>query len=691
MSPPNDAPVNDVATDACLSEGLRYGDHGPHGFRSELDVPPAFVIVDAPNFLSREMPAMVVRDAKGRLLVDAPFRHSVSGRQRRDVDDVLSLSGLGTHIVAAMFVRAEGRSDRAWQGYSVGARLIATSIRGLGLSGCTPTNLPKDLFGQIEVWLRKRDGVTTLRDATRSALNAARWLMGAVPGCAHVDRKPDVLQSSNRPQWSMKNGTPEPLASSSWGDAETELFLKQCSSEVLGKVAGWNQLAGFMSDGVVGVGPHSRDELTVAAAMLRISLAMPPSWQSLVLETDVANALRALSLRIVERWSELAEKGGELEPAQRRTVVLWREINSGNPGRRRVGGNWYGATGIVRAGWHAAIRVAYPMQEDMAPFAALLAVQSRINVEPLMTISDIEFGIAEADCDPAGAMKMKKRLRGAPYKGRSHRPYPVDFPVTLELDDPAPIVEFVRAWTAGLREKAGLWEESLFLFISDLWHSGFINSFAKVGNRAGFPLELEALCARAEVPRITPRELRRIGIDLVHDACDGDPVTMLAAGNWSNLETGERYYFGPSIVMRGQESLGWAAKIEARRLDWGIETVGRPRGGDLFSATDGFRCTNPLDGPDPQEPGEICRARGQCAICPNADVDVADPAWSFAQMVALADHISDRLAGGELPEWIARFEPVLCELSELWLPFFPDEVVREARRLPRIEYKELGL
>jgi hypothetical protein len=426
--------------------------------------------------------------------------------------------------------------------------------------------------------------------------------------------------------------------------------------------------------------------------MLAIDPTFPADWKEVAGDPSAMTSMLALGREAVRACSERQDAGELLTPSERRVVHAFEEVEAGRAGRRRAGGEWRGYNGIMRAGWLVALRAAFPTQRSMAPLAALLAIQSRLNVQPLLTLTDTEFGI-ELDDDPesleaGGGDAPTRRLRGAPYKGRSHRPYPVDFPVTLEDDDPAPIIDFVRARTAGVREHAGRLAWSLFLYVGDLSHSGTITSFARYYLK-GFPLALEQLCARAGVPRITSRELRRIGIDLVHEACDGDPVTMRAAGDWVDLGTGERHYFGPAVVMRGQESLGWAAKIEERRLEWDIDVVGRPRGGDLFSATDGFRCRSPLQGPDPQEPGELCHARGLCAICPHGDVDVADPAWSFAQMVALADHIATRLARGASPAWIARYGPVLTELLELWLPYFPDEILDEARLMPPIDYKEL--
>jgi hypothetical protein len=309
---------------------------------------------------------------------------------------------------------------------------------------------------------------------------------------------------------------------------------------------------------------------------------------------------------------------------------------------------------------------------------------TRLNGTPLagMRIDDFD----EVDGDEAGG---ERRMQAAPFKGRSHRLYPVDLPVTLRADEPAPIVAFLKKWTRNVRTGSDRFSGDLFVYVFDFNRIPKVGSLVKHLSRNTFVRELEALCARAKVPSVTTRDLRRIGLDLIHEACDGDPVTMKAAGQWQDLKTGTLHYFGPSIVLRGQESLIWANKVEERRLIHGIEVIGRPAGGDLLSATDGFRCRNPLAGPDAQDPGELCRARGMCPACPHARVDTADPVWSCAHLFALADHLLTRFKSGASPRWRARYRPALDALLELVLPLFPDDIVAQAALLPRIEIAEL--
>ena len=662
---------------------------------SEPGEGPSLPIVDAHWPLDRMAPGTLVRDADRRVWIDLPDRRRPGGRRRIGVDLLLGMTGLGPHLVRAIFARWPARSVHTLAGEIAAAHHLVAPMTALGLSTVGPRYLPVDLFERIEGHMRAERGQSELPVRVRSAFNAVKRTMGRIGACAHVERRLDARIECDAADWTLTGDLPEPIAAGRWGDVETERLVKTCSEEILATVAGWNQLAGHLDDGVVGEGPLGPEELLLASAMLAIDPGFPAVWTELAKDAEVGKAMFELGKRAVREWSEREAAGELMGRTDRRTIAAWRGIEAGRMGYRRTGGRWIGCFGIMRAGWVVGVRAAYPTHRGMAPFATLLAIQGRLNAEVLMTLAEAEFGVGEADqaADAVGgeaSAEVPERLRAAPWKGRSHRPYPIDFPVTLEPDDPAPIVEFVSLWTAGVRARGGSFAWAKFLYIGDLGRSGSVQSYAKRCDRA-FPLALRQLCASAGVPAITPRELRRIGIDLVHDACDGDPETMRAAGNWRSLGTGERHYFGPSVVMRGQESLGWSIKIENRRMEKGIEVAGRPRGADLFSATDGFRCGMPLAGPDAKKPGELCSARGMCALCIHADVDVADPAWSLAQIAALADHIARRLEAGASPDWMARFAPVLDELLEFWLPFFPDDVVKEARRLPIIRYPELEL
>lgn len=650
----------------------------------------------APAFLAADEPAALVFDDKGDISIDAPHETAANHRRRYCVGEVVELGAFGDALVASMFVRAVGNTHSAWKRYSQGARTFARALRELGLSAVGACDIPRDVFAQVEQWMRSDAGVAELGTGPRVALNTAKWLVGGIPECAHVDVTPDRVQG-RRADWIMSGDAggaaepaPIPVSSTVWGDAETERLIKRCSTEVLTKVAGWNQFVAFLDDGAVGPGPYGGRELQAARALVRLNPISPPPSKSLT-DGDLTATLLTMGWDVVRHWHQRAGDGVVPPPYVPGCIETMLRIGVDSrpvPASFKYG---RGMDGFVKVGWTEAVRIAYPTAREMAPLAALLAIQSRLNPSPLGRLDDDEFGIVDEEARRTGPDGPDAaRMRGAPYKGRSHRFYRVDFPVTFQPDDPAPLHEFLLEWTSRIRGSAGRYDGKLFIYIYDLYRVARVGSFANHEYALGFPFELEALCERAGVPRLTPRELRRIGLDIVHEACGGDMVTMKAAGDWRDLKTGELHYFGPSVVLRGQESLIWAAKIEARRLEHGIEVIGRPRGGDLFSATDGFACRNPLDGPDPQGPGEICHARALCAICPHGRLDVVDPPWTFAQLVTLAASISARLETGAEPDWVARYAPVLDELLELWLPVFPDAVVEQARRLPDIEMRELA-
>ena len=144
---------------------------------------------------------------------------------------------------------------------------------------------------------------------------------------------------------------------------------------------------------------------------------------------------------------------------------------------------------------------------------------------------------------------------------------------------------------------------------------------------------------------------------------------------------------GVAAHLRELEDLAFAKILEARRRAAGIDPATRPNRMDRCAATPGFTCYDPYGGPFPQPPGELCRAIGHCAICPNSDVDEMSP-WACANLVALVGRI-DAMAEEIAPEtWSERYEPILVSLLDDWLPLFPADVVEEAERGPEVVFPE---
>ncbi|KQT33670.1 hypothetical protein ASG29_06570 [Sphingomonas sp. Leaf412] len=597
----------------------------------------------------------------GQPFLDLPLRTGLSGRCAVGLEDVWALPLIRAPLIGAVARYAEGRAEATARAAAWAAVALARQIAALGLGASPPEGLPADLFDQIHIAEEARTG-EPMHANLRRRLNVARDLVGRIPGCAHVDVR---AESVDRP-------VPDGDCGGISGDVDLQRLLKECAARVDRVVREQTRLAAVLAGGDGGDRADDGDAS-----------------------------------------EDGGDGGGELDPddADRSELAAFlataypggpppcRELTADDPVLRKR---------IRRLGYRAICRIAWPTVSDMVAFAVLIGIQTRYNAGILACLPVDAFISEEGPAGPGDGNSAEDdgweddlgdvgappaggdRVVASQYKPRAGREQPVSFPDSGDPWGPAVLVEFVRSWTTPIREHAGGLRGYLFIYARER-KAATVCSFATQGG-ANLRRALAELSRDLGFDgKVRNKDLRPAGVDIIHEATGGDPLMIRAAGWWRNVVTGVRHYLGGPARLRDEERLIWGLKIEHRRLLWGIEVYGRPDGADLFSATDGFRCGDPLRGPLGQDPRELCRARGLCPICPHADVDVAAPAWSCAQMVALADHLHRELAHGDRSlRWRARWRPVLTELLDLWIPLFPDAVVAEARRLPTIRIEGLG-
>ncbi len=579
-------------------------------------------------------PPVIVRRADGQYLLDYGHPTNLDGRGRAEVTAITRLSHLGRPMFEVMVEHCTGKSSSSAKHCGQECNLAARVIFALGLADVAPADLPVDLFARIEEYERNRRG----KELTRSQIvqiDQVKPMFRLLGLCPQVDLTIAKVSKSGRAAWSMgEDGAIIPAANEIFGDADQMALVKRCSIEIRKTAARLAQFQCYLETSDPGVPGPSSPELLVTAAFMRsihpIRPLTPPE----------------LRKRYLEKWPV-----------------------------------------IERLGWFEVARLAFPTAHDMLPFITMMALQSRHNASVIAMYRVDTYEPAVIERDRGGEVPSEARLRAAPYKPRSHRNQPVDFPVARYPEDPASIDAFVKEWTSHLRPKAEGNASYLFIF-APMGPWLMVNSFAQLSCEI-FARELKAFCILHGLKHITPKMLRPAGIDMIHEHSGGDPMTMLAAGNWRQIETGEKHYFGAPARRRDRESLSWALHVEDRRRDCGISVAGRPMGSDLLSATDGWRCANPLDSPDGDRTGQLCASHGLCPICPHGDIDTADPAWSLARTVALAVRIEEMLENAPSEATRLRFAPVLDELLEIWLPMFPPPVVAAARALPEMKIEEL--
>lgn len=367
-----------------------------------------------------------------------------------------------------------------------------------------------------------------------------------------------------------------------------------------------------------------------------------------------------------------------------------REVRAADPEIFRVGG---------RHCWRTIVALAYPVQRTLIPFAAVMAVHTRLNpsvvaelktdglvVEEVMGVPRLRSA-AEADAATDEGRAGEARLEGEPWKGRSRRGQFVSVPVTRDEDNPAVLRDFLLSWTGGFRghEPHGL-ENRLFV-AAKLKPEGGLTGFARAEG-ASLNEEFKALCERAGIEPFPFKLLRVASVDLVRQATGGNPAAVRAAGWWRSYETARRHYLPAPAKMRADEDLLAAREVGRRALESGVDFRGVPGGIDRGCATPGFICLDPYRGPLSVGKGELCRAIGHCPACRHARVDYGSPA-ACSLLTALAARLQAKRAAVADVGWALRWGPILARLMMI-LVEFPDEVVERAKAVPFFEFPDFA-
>ncbi|MBX7489761.1 hypothetical protein K3177_14730 [Qipengyuania sp. GH25] len=574
-------------------------------------------------------PPVIVVDPVGDHYFDFGHPSNRGGRQRSLVQSLTKCGAIRDALFEALTRYGTGKASQTCRKSAQACEAVARLLPSIASDATAPEHLPSDLFARVEDEMERLNG-NPLTSHQLNELNWARAVFALVPGCNHVETAPTYSASKKSHTWvEDEKGRLLVEDDEVVGDLDVERLIKHCSSMIQSVVARQDQLDHLLDTGAFSnQGPEDEATLRLAFELRNLHMFRPL----------IPKELRA------------------------NYPALWKKIEA--------------------VGWQRVARTAFPLPQDMVAFAVMLALQTRLNASVLAMLDLDTLELVEASEDGGGP-----RIQGQPYKLRARSPYPVDAPATDLAENPSAIVGFLKRWTKFLRPHAGPFAHKLFIF-SPARPSAEAKSFAHLDCHL-LRRETKGLGREVGIANLTPTMLRDFGINVVHEASGGDPVIMRAAGNWRSLATGERHYFGPAARRRGREAVGMALLVEDRRRETAIDPLARPGGSDLLSATDGWKCANPFDGPGGWADRGLCGAIGLCPICPHGEIDTAWPAWSFVRAIALLKRIESGIAENPLSDWALTYAPVADELLEIWLPMFPPEVVAEARMLPLITFQEL--
>ena len=311
----------------------------------------------------------------------------------------------------------------------------------------------------------------------------------------------------------------------------------------------------------------------------------------------------------------------------------------------------------------------YPSSRDLVPFVIALTIEGAYNAETALRLGrkGVEkyaiFGVESLKVEGEKNRKSSKRYRK-----------------DLDVDVAGPWIRLLEQLTEPLRSSLAQEDDDcLFIFSSgglggkaralgisngshsndSSWTAG-LDDFRKRHNLIHFSLG-----------QLRPTVLNQVGIN--HGS-----VAAHQAAQHRSFQTTENHYIGAGTVAREQERLGETMNQLQRFVGTGgrvdVRRSARPPSHDKGAATPGFNCDDPLDSPIPgQKRFRLCRAYGECPVCPLASVVIDDPR-AIAFWFALADAIYRSLETLDPQNWLEKWAPITSTLLGLI-----DQVSEEAR------------
>ena len=310
--------------------------------------------------------------------------------------------------------------------------------------------------------------------------------------------------------------------------------------------------------------------------------------------------------------------------------------------------------------------VLVPMPHSLMPFVVLLAIHFRLDQQ----------GLRDVLLDRIDQVQVLDQTltRITVVKNRGGEQLTPTCPISQDAHNPRQLIDFLRAWTAPLRRGAPPHVAERLLIARTWGRRGKVAATLD----GLFTVGLRLFVKRNGLPKITPSQLRKGALGLVAAATGGDPVAKMVAGGHTTTRTGDLHYPTVDDAEDGEEAFGMAMMLRDRAFleDGRMDPRERFDSEDMLSATPGFRCNDPFDGPI-SKPRMLCAAYGRCPACRHGWLPVDDPK-AAAQALSLERAILR--AKGAVPDatYIGIWEPILARLRRHLLKVEPGVRARAA-------------
>jgi hypothetical protein len=339
----------------------------------------------------------------------------------------------------------------------------------------------------------------------------------------------------------------------------------------------------------------------------------------------------------------------------------------------------------------------YPTPRSLVPFVILLALAGSMNADVARDFKLSDYRISKGLVDyialPAsetlppdnsGLEELGEDIDLFPYKGRAHKRQYVYLPLDNDIDHPAVIIEFVKAWTAGLREylPAPI-RDRLFVFASTNSSYGKTSFSGPDGESSAATWWdcLNRFRADHDLEHFTLENIRPTSLDVTWEVFHGDIRATATQANHADLSTTGRSYVTDAEKKRQYQRLGRIVELRTRwrESDGLMDPRNRSSELDANCATPGWSCIDPYDSPYTSKK-KLCSAYGRCPACPLGNVNV-NSALCFALSLNLLDAVNRAQTTMAPRSWEERYGRVKEKLEGKWLISFSPKAVTEAARL----------
>ena len=321
----------------------------------------------------------------------------------------------------------------------------------------------------------------------------------------------------------------------------------------------------------------------------------------------------------------------------------------------------------------------YALSDDLVPFALLISIITAMNPEQVLTLKLNE-------------VSQKEFLGSTFLKIDAFKPRARNIQTGLlaagDISEIGPLYLFhhLRRITERIRPIAGAYADNWFVFRQATKESKAVGFGGKQlsATEGAFSQALERFCRKYAIPKFGLAQIRPTIGDEYRKRFGAFAAARILGH--ASVDTMDRSYTSDGTRKELQINIGEVQALHGRWMQ--SKGIIDPRSNsrahlDKGAATPGFSCADPYSCPLPAHKGHVglCKAYGECPICPLAQVHLDDP-LAAALYVGLREAIYAAVVGCVDPSaWHQKWAPVVQAVDNI-ISSIPLSVMSRRPKLP---------